>query len=292
MTRLENPSRALASPAMADRARTPQPRPARRALVSACALVIAVVGLAGCGSKSDGSTSAALQPQVIRAGTLTICTSPPYAPFEFKKDGQLAGFDIDVAKEVAKELRLKPVFVNADFNDIQSGQLLNDGRCDVAIAAITINGDRARVLDFSSPYFNAGQALVVRQGSDATSLDDLAGQKIGVQKGTTGELYVTENAPKDTTVVPLTTAGDVTAALKNGDVDAGVYDNTVVGDVVAKSPKLESVAEFDTGEQYGMAVQKDSSIDLLRFINNVLADLKQGGGYDAIYSRWFGGAAS
>jgi polar amino acid transport system substrate-binding protein len=291
MTRLENPSRALASPAMADRTRTPQTRPARRAIVSACALVIAVVGLAGCGS-SDGSTSAALQPQVIKAGTLTICTSLPFAPFEFKKDGQFAGFDIDIAKEVAKRLRLKPVFVNADFNDIQSGQLLNDGRCDVAIAAITINGDRARVLDFSSPYFNAGQALVVKQGSDATSLDDLAGAKIGVQKGTTGELYVTDNAPKDTIVVPLTTAGDVTAAVRSGDVDAGVYDNTVVGDVVAKNAKLEAVATFDTGEQYGMAVQKDSSVDLLRFINNVLADLKQGGGYDDIYNRWFGRTAS
>jgi len=277
---------------MAARTRPTPPRSARRAIATACALVIAVVGLAGCGSKGGGTTSAALQPQVINAGTLTICTSIPYAPFEFKKDGQPAGFDIDIAKEVAKRLRLKPVFVNADFDDIQSGQLLNDGRCDVAIAAITINGERARVLDFSSPYFNAGQALVVKQGSDATSLSDLAGDKIGVQKGTTGELYVTDNAPKDTTIVPLTSASDVTAAIRTGAVDAGVYDNTVVGDVVEKSPKLEAVAEFDTGEQYGMAVRKDSSIDLLRFINNVLADLKQGGGYDDIYNRWFGSAAA
>jgi polar amino acid transport system substrate-binding protein len=277
---------------MADRTRTARPRSARRALAWACALVIAVVGLAGCGSNTNGSTSAALRPQVIKAGTLTICTSLPFAPFEFKSHGQPAGFDIDIAKEVAKRLRLKPVFVNSDFDDIQSGQLLNAGRCDVAIAAISINGERARVLDFSSPYFNAGQALVVKQGSDAASLDDLAGAKIGVQKGTTGELYVTDNAPKDTTVVPLTTAGDVTAAVRSGDVDAGVYDNTVVGDVVAKNPKLEAVAQFATGEQYGMAVQKDSSVDLLRFINNVLADLKQGGGYDDIYNRWFGSAAS
>ena len=201
------------------------------------------------------------------------------------------GFEIDIAKEVAQRLQLKPVFINADFGDIESGQLLNEGRCDVAIAGITISGERARVLDFSSPYFNAGQALVVKQGSDAASLDDLAGAKIGVQKGSTSELYVTDNAPKDTTVVPLTTPSDVTDAVRTGQVDAGVYDNTVVGDVVAKNPKLEAVAEFDTGEQYGIAVQKDSSVDLLRFINNVLADLKQGGGYDDIYNRWFGSAA-
>jgi polar amino acid transport system substrate-binding protein len=276
---------------MAARTRSTPPRSARRALVRACALVIAVVGLAGCGSNSGGTTSAALQPQVINPGTLTICTSP-YPGFEFKQDGQFVGFDIDIAKEVAKRLRLKPVFVNADFNDIQSGQLLNAGRCDMAIAAISISGDRARVLDFSSPYFNSGQELVVRAGSDATSLDDLAGATIGVQKGSTGELYVAENAPKDVTVVPLKTSADVTAALRTGDVDAGIYDNTVVGAVVAKNPRLQAAAEFDTGEQYGIAVKKDSSIDLLRFINNVLADLKQGGGYDDIYNRWFGGTAA
>ena len=71
-----------------------------------------------------------------------------------------------------------------------------------------------------------------------------------------------------------------------------VYDNTVVGDVVDRNPKLEVAANFDTGEQYGMAVQKDGSVDLLRFINNVLADLKSGNGYDAIYNRWFGGTTA
>ena len=264
--------------------------PIHRALTSACALLVAV-SLAGCGSNTGGSTTAALDPQVVKAGTLTVCTSLPFPPFEFRKGGVPAGFDIDLAKEVAKRLKLKPVFVNTDFNDIQSGQLLNDGKCDVAAAGLSINGERARVLDFSSPYFDAGQAMVVKQGSDASSLDDLAGKKIGVQHGSTSEVYLADNAPKDVTIVPLTTAGDVTDAVRKGDVDAGIYDNTVVGEVVAENPKLVVAAEFDTGEQYGMAVKKDSSVDLLRFINNVLADLKDSGGYDDIYNRWFGTAA-
>ncbi|HSS68932.1 MAG TPA: ABC transporter substrate-binding protein [Nocardioidaceae bacterium] len=273
---------------MAHRTRTPA---ARRILTSACALLVAV-GLAGCGSTTGAAKQAALDPQVIKAGTLTVCTSLGYPPFEFNQDGQPAGFDIDLAKEVAKQLQLKPVFINANFNAIQSGQLLNDGRCDVAVAGISINGERARVLDFSSPYFNTGQAMVVKSTSEATSLDDLGGEKIGVQKGTTSELFLTDNAPKNATIVPLTTPGDVTDAIRKGDVAAGVYDNTVVGDVIERNPKLEVVAEFDTGEQYGMAVKKDSSVDLLRFINNVLAKLKSGDGYDAIYNRWFGGATT
>jgi polar amino acid transport system substrate-binding protein len=260
---------------------------ARRALVAVFA-VAAAAALAGCGSGGGAQTSAALDPQVVKPGVLTVCTSFGYPPFEFRKNGQPAGFDIDLASEVARRLGLEPVFVNADFNDIQSGQLLNDGKCDVGVAGITISGDRARVLDFSSPYFDAGQALVVKDSSDATSLDDLAGAKVGVQGATTGEIYLSDNAPKDTTVVPLETPSDVTHAIKSGDVDAGVYDNTVVGELIARNGRLKVVAEFDTGEQYGMAVKKDSSIDLLRFINNVLADLKASGGYDDIYAKWFG----
>jgi polar amino acid transport system substrate-binding protein len=274
------------------RQRLTSPAIFRRALGSASAALLLAAGLTGCGSGGGGATTAALQPKVVKAGTLTVCTSFGYAPFEFKKDGKPMGFDIDLADEVAKQLGLKAVFVNADFDDIQSGQVLNEGECDVAVAGITIRGDRARVVDFSSPYFDAGQAMVVKQGSDASSLDDLADQKIGVQDGTTGQLYVTDNAPKTAKIVPFDDASQVTDALRTGAVEAGIYDNTVVGDVVAKNPRLEVAAEFDTGEQYGMAVKKDSSVDLLRFINNVLADLKQNGGYDALYNRWFRGSTA
>jgi polar amino acid transport system substrate-binding protein len=264
----------------------------RRALWSACALLILSAGLAGCGSEEDTSATAALDPKVVEAGTLTVCTSFPYPPFEFRKDGEPAGFDIDLANEVAKELKLRPVIVNADFDDIQSGQLLNEGKCDVAVAGMTITGERARVLDFSSPYFDAAQAMVVERGSDVSSLADLSGARIGVQEGTTGELYVTDNAPSDAEIVAFTDASEVDAALKDGDVDAGVYDNTVVGDVVSRMPDFTVAAEFDTGEQYGMAVKKNGSIDLLRFINNVLAQLKATDGYDEIYDRWFGGSGT
>jgi polar amino acid transport system substrate-binding protein len=130
--------------------------------------------------------------------------------------------------------------------------------------------------------------MVVKQGSGVTSLDDLSGQKIGVQKGTTGELYVTDHAPSDATIVAYKTASDIDSALRDGDIVAGVYDNTVVGDVVSRNPPFEVAAQFATGEQYGMAVKKNGSVDLLRFINNMLADLKTNGGYDTIYQKWFG----
>ena len=260
----------------------------RRGLRWAIAGAILSVAVAGCGSDDGTTTSRALDPKVVKPGTLTVCTSFDFPPFEFRDKGKPVGFDIDLANEVAKELKLKADIVNADFDKIQSGQLLNDGTCDVAIAGLTINGERARVLDFSSPYFDAAQTMVVKKGSGITSLDDLAGQKIGVQGGTTGELYVTDHAPADAEVVALTDATDVDTALESGDVAAGVYDNTIVGDAIARNPDFEVADEFDTGEQYGMAVKKNGSVDLLRFINKVLTELKSDGGYDDIYAKWFG----
>jgi polar amino acid transport system substrate-binding protein len=157
---------------------------------------------------------------------------------------------------------------------------------------MTITGERARVLNFSSPYFDAAQAMVVAQGSGITSLDDLAGQKIGVQGGTTGELYVTDNAPDNAEVVPFEDAAAMEAAMDKGDVVATVYDNTVVGDVVESNPALEVAAEFDTGEQYGMAVRRNGNVELLQVVNDVLAELKKDGGYDEIYATWFGQAGA
>jgi polar amino acid transport system substrate-binding protein len=258
-----------------------------RVLGLAAAGAVLAVAAAGCGSSDEPVTAQALDPQVVKDGSLTVCTSVPYPPFEFMQKGEPAGFDIDLAGAVASELKLKPVIVNADFDDIQSGKLLNEGKCDVAVAGLTITGERARVLDFSSPYFDATQALVVPKASGVTSLDDLAGGRIGVQKGTTGELYVTDHAPSDAQVVPYADADDVDAAIKLGDVDAGVYDSTVVGDVVSRNPTFQVVAEFDTGEQYGMAVKKNGSVDLLRFINDELTTMKADGGYDELYNKWF-----
>ncbi|CUR60460.1 putative amino acid ABC transporter, substrate-binding protein [metagenome] len=255
---------------------------------SVAVLAVAAFALTACGSEDAPAGSAALDPQVIKAGALTVCADMPYEPFESLKAGKPVGFDVDLVDEIAKRLKVKPVIQDTDFDAIQSGESLNSGDCDVAISAMTITGERARVLDFSSPYFDASQAMVVDKGESMTSLADAAGKKIGVQGGTTGELYVTDNAPSDAEIVPLEDQSAMEAALKSGDVDAAVYDNTVVGDVISRNPSFEMVAEFDTGEQYGMAVRKNGSVDLLRTINDVLADLKSDGGYDTIYTKWFG----
>ncbi|NUR08292.1 MAG: amino acid ABC transporter substrate-binding protein [Nocardioidaceae bacterium] len=263
--------------------------PARRTACALGALLLATLA-AGCAATGSDTSSADTRPRVVKPGALTVCTDMPYQPFESMKDGKPVGFDVDLVRKVADDLGVQLRVKDTDFDAIQSGDALNSDKCDVAISAMTITGERARVLDFSSPYFDAAQALVVDKGSNVTSLDDLAGQKIAVQGGTTGELYVTDNAPSSAQVVPLEDATAMQDALDKGKVDAAVYDNTVVGDVVAANPGLAVVAQFDTGEQYGMAVKKDGNVDLLRTINRVLASLDKDGGYDKIFNTWFGTA--
>jgi polar amino acid transport system substrate-binding protein len=261
--------------------------------VRAAAVLLVAAGGASCAGTPDLPADAGAltgAQQVIKPGTLTVCTSLPYEPFEFSKGGKTVGFDIDLAAEVASRLRLQPVFLNEDFDAIASGELLNKGTCDLAAAGLTITGDRARVLDFSSPYFNAAQALVVKAASGAASLADLEGVGIAVQGGTTGELYVTDNAPASSHVVDFKDPSEMADAVASGQVGAAVYDNTVVGDVVAAHPDLRVAAEFDTGEQYGMAVKKNANVDLLRTVNDVLSTLRSSGGYNDIYRTWFGTA--
>lgn len=262
-------------------------------MVRAAVATAALLGVSACGAAngSNGSSqSTAPDPTLLRDGTLTVCTSYPYAPFEFEQGGEVVGFDIDLVTQVAEELDVKVAFTNEEFADIETGKVLNANFCDVAISAFSIDGDRARVVDFSSPYFNAAQVMVALKGSTVSSLGGLSGGRIAVQEGTTGETYAMDNQPLKSQVVSFPNVEDVSSALNGSTVDAAIYDNNIVGDAIKENPNFHVVEEFDTGEQYGMAVKKDANVDLLRVINDVLADMKKDGRYDKIYEKWFGDA--
>ena len=254
-------------------------------------VAVALLGLGACGGSSGGGAGAEAstpEPDLIRESTLTVCTSYPYEPFEFERDGEVVGFDIDLVAEVAKRLDVDIAYTNEDFEEIASGKLLNANFCDLGVAALTIDGDRSRVVDFSSPYFNATQVLVVQKSSGIKDLNGTVGGRIAVQTGTTGEAYAEDNAPPSAQIVKYASAEDVETALSGGTVDAGVLDNNVVGGAIERHPTFDVVDEFDRIEQYGMAVKKDGDVDLLRVVNEVLAETQSSGRYDEIYETWFG----
>src|SRR3954463_438685 len=171
-----------------------------RNLLKALAITSALgLALTACGSSDDDKTGSSGGPDLnlVKSGTLTVCSDVPYAPFEdFDKssDSGFKGFDVDIVTEIAKELGVKLVYKDSDFNALQSGLATNSGQCDISASAMTITDERAKKIGFSDSYYDSKQSLLVPADSDIASIGDLDGRKLGVQRDTTGATYAADNA--------------------------------------------------------------------------------------------------
>ena len=253
-------------------------------------MVIALLALAGCGEDDSEPAAGGGGPDVdlVNDGAITTCTHLPYEPFQFEQDSKIVGFDVDLVDLVAKELGVKQEIVDTPFEGIQSGEDLNARKCDIAAAAMTITDERAAKIDFSDPYFDANQALLVEKGSGIKSFEDLDGQTLGVQSGTTGKMYAEENAPEGVELKDYEDLALELSSVKSGQIPAAINDIPVLLDYVKKNPELEVAAQFETGEQYGFGMKKGTSTELRTVVNDVLAKAKQDGTYDQLYEKWFG----
>jgi polar amino acid transport system substrate-binding protein len=255
-----------------------------RALATGIAVALTLAA-AGC-AKDDTSTTTESGIKLVEDGTLTICTHLPYEPFEYTEGGKTVGFDPDVLKIAADANDLQTSVIDISWETIVSGEALNTGKCDVAAGAMTITDERAAVMDFSDPYFEATQALMTKTGSGITSLDQLAGKTIAVQDATTGADYVKENAPEDAKIVSFEDSALMESAVKTGKADAGVNDNGLLAYYVSQNDDVEITTEFKTGEEYGFSVKKGDNQALLDAINEGIASPE----YDEVYKKWFGEA--
>lgn len=257
----------------------------------AVAAVGAALALAGCsGGNSTNSPAADNSLGTITAGKLTLCSDLPYKPFEYEDDSApsgYAGFDIDIMSAIASKLNLTIVVKQTDFNALQSGAALEAGQCDVGASAITITEERKGGLDFSDPYYDSLQSLLVATSSGITSLADMAGKKIGVQTGTTGEIYANQNAPATATIVSFPSDGEMWPALQGNQVQALLQDFPINNQHVKDDPTYQVVAKYQTNEQYGFALAKGKNPALLAAINTQLQALRDDGTYTTIYNKYF-----
>ena len=247
--------------------------------------------LAACATGQD-KVELANGVKLIEEGKLAVCTHLPYEPFEYKQGGEIVGFDVDLMDLVADELGLKQRTFNTPFEGIETGQSMNTSKCDIAAAGMTITDERAEVMDFSDPYFDATQALLVNEGSGLDSLESLAGKTLGVQIGTTGQQYAEANVPDDVEVKVFEDLALLVSAVKSGSIPAVINDNSVLYDYVDKNPGTEVSVEFDTGESYGFAVAKGDNDALLETVNEILAQARDDGTYDELYEKYFPSANS
>ena len=259
-------------------------RPARTLAVAAMALGL-LASTSACSSTAPPGGKNGDGVSLVSSGKLTTCTHLPYSPFQFKQDNHVVGFDVDLVDLVARDLKVDQKIVDTPFEGIQSGEDLNTGKCDVAAAGMTITDVREKNLDFSDPYFEATQALLVSKDSDDDSLADLKGKKLGVQQSTTGEEYARKHAD-GVERVQFEDLALLLTAVRTGQVAGAINDNGVLYDYAAKTPQVKVTTEFDTGERYGLGVRTGNDA-LRKEINKVLKAAVADGRYDDLYRKWF-----
>lgn len=225
---------------------------------------------------------------VLFARTVIVGTSADFPPFEYIENGQFVGFDMDLMREIAKIAGFELKFVDMSFDSLIPA--LRAGQIDVAAAAMTITEERKKVVDFSMPYWTADQSIIVKADSDFTITVLFGKYRIGVQTGTTGDLWCTENLVEkgllpernlkryDTFILAL-------SDLLNGNIDAIVLDSPVANKFAATKP-VKVVGIIVTGEQYGIAVRKGNK-ELLNKINQALKTLIETGKINELIDKYF-----
>jgi len=257
-------------------------------LTSALAVMAAMVLVACGGDDSSSDTSSTgggdVSSELITAGTLTVGSDIPFPPFEFGKAPDYEGFDIDLVNGIAKDLDLEVVIKDTSFDTIFTD--VAQGKFDMAASASTITPEREQQVDFSDPYYEAEQALLVSEGSDITSVEDLAGLTVGAQDGTTGEAYANDETEAGS-VRGFPNGPAAIAALQNGQVEATIIDQPVAQDAIDKGQGgFELATTIPTGELYGLAFSQDSPA-LLAAVNKSLASMKTDGRLNDLYQKWF-----
>ena len=231
---------------------------------------------------------------LMKAGTLTIGVEIGYPPFEdFANDGVTpVGYDIDFAKALGEKLGLEIVFINTAWDGIFQGIGVN---YDVVISAVTITEERKETMDFSNPYIDNYQAVVVRADSDmmVSEFQDLDGLALAVQKETTSDILISDyisTGSLNCTVAQNEKVITCFTQLDNKEIDAVVVDSTVADGQVGKYPDKYKIAYLDKSEpeQFGVAIKKGNAA-LQDAINQAIAELKEEGFFQESTEYWFGG---
>lgn len=216
---------------------------------------------------------------------LVMGTNAGFKPFEYIQDGQVVGFDVDLATQIAqamgKQLRVEDMAFDGLLPALDSGQV------DLVVAGMSVTPERAKNALFSEPYYSAAQRMIVKRGSPIRNQHQLAGRRIGVQLGTTGDTLAARLGAR-TSQFPA--APGVLQELQSGGVEVAILDDAPARQYTAGFPDLEVLPGTLGHEAYAIAIKRDNH-DLLATVNQVIADMKQDGRYDDLVRKHFGDAA-
>ncbi|MBI3941666.1 MAG: glutamate ABC transporter substrate-binding protein [Chloroflexi bacterium] len=278
--------------------------------LSLVALVFAITGCGGTAAAPTPTTAlapAAAQPTTgaaakgampkAAAGTLLrkiqdrgkltagVKYDVPLFGFLNPQTNKVEGFDVDMVKAVAEAIFGDPNAV--EFQEAISKNrvpFLQDGVVDMVASTMTINAERVGQIDFSDPYYVAGQSLLVPGNSSISSIKDLKGKNVASAKGSTSETNIRQKAP-EANVVLFDTYAEAVAAMQAGRADAVTTDDIILFGFASKDPKLKVVGGQFTVEPYGLGIQKGHQ-EFLDVVNKVVRDMKTSGKWAEIYKKW------
>lgn len=271
----------------------------KRIFTSILAVIMTAMLVTGCTSSEN--TTDTTQPaskysiETMNEGKLTIGMEIEYPPFEeYAEDGVTpTGYDIDLAKAIGDKLGLEVEFINTSLDGILKGIGVN---YDCVISAITITEERKETVLFTDAYIDNYQAVVVPANSDMeiTSLNDLDGKTIALQKKSSSDALIEDMTGKGTitcTKVAQERVATCFTQLSNGEVDVALIDSTVADGFVADSPDKFKIAYLDktSPEQFGIAVGKENT-KMQETLNAILDELEAEGFLEENYTKWFGSA--
>lgn len=259
------------------------------------AMLMMLTGLTACGGDSQTADEPAdtqveeQQPaedaadKTAEGGTLVMGTESTFPPYEYVgESGEVVGIDAEIAEAIAEKLGMELEIKDMAFDSLIPA--VQGGTIDVALAGMTVTDERLESVDFSDSYATGIQVIIVPEGSEIATVDDLEGHTIGVQSGTTGDIYCTGDYGQEN-VKQFANGALAVAALVNGQVDCVVIDNEPAKNFVEANEGLVILDTEYAVEDYAIAVSKDNT-ELLEQINAAMKALKEDGTIDSIIEKY------
>lgn len=239
-----------------------------------CAVM--VFAFAGCASYRSYD-------EIKEDGKLVVATNAAFAPYEFVDDnGEYAGIDIEIAQAVGEYLGLEVVIQDINFDAIITS--VNSGKADLGIAGMTVTEERLKSVEFSDTYATGKQVIITASDSGINGVADLAGKKVGVQTGTTGDIYASDDSSIGS-VEQFNSGTEAVLALSQGKIDAVIIDNEPAKKYIEKYENLVIIDEEYTEEEYAMCFAKGNT-ELVEKVNEALKALKENGELQKIIDKY------
>lgn len=253
--------------------------------ISVFIMLICLILVSGCSKQNNGSD---LLSTIKQRDKIIVGVKFDTKPFGFMdKNGKLQGFDIDLAKSIAKNIL-------GDENKVEFKQVttqnrilaLNSGQVDMVIATMSITNHRKQIIDFSDPYYFAGQAILVPKASDISSISDLNGKRVIIVYGSTSEDSLRALAP-DAQIMGFKTYTSAFKALKQGDADAMTSDDTILLGFAIADDTVKLLPQRYTREPYAIGFKKDTNAqNLEKRVNSTLSEMQSSGELRQLKYKW------